>query len=190
MFRHNKHVFVAASILLSSQKTCFVTTNTCLSRQAHFCRVKRRVSSQQTRVCRGKHTFVESKDVFRHNKHVFVATKMIPVAAPANDEKDASHDEKSEDSRGWHGGNRNVWSLQQRSDNLECQRQIVKPVLNWANVCSPNILRTVRRTMIRFLIELLVRRIWLQSKLYFILNWLVMRCKLRPELAADAQQTA
>ena len=32
----------------------------------------------------------------------------------------------------------------------------VKPVLNWANVCSPNILRTVRRTMIRFLIELLV----------------------------------
>ena len=26
----------------------------------------------------------------------------------------------------------------------------VKPVLNWANVCSPNILRTLRRTMIRF----------------------------------------
>ena len=45
--------------------------------------------------------------------------------------------------------------------------------------------------MIRFLIELLVRRIWFgQSKLYFTLNWLVMRCKLRPELAADAQQTA
>ena len=55
----------------------------------------------------------------------------------------------------------------------------------------PNILRTLRRTMIRFLIELLVRPIWFgQSKLYFILNWLVMRCKLRPELAADAQQTA
>ena len=50
----------------------------------------------------------------------------------------------------------------------------------------PNILRTLRRTMIRFLIELLVRRIWFgQSKLYFILTWLVMRCKLRPELAAD-----
>ena len=45
--------------------------------------------------------------------------------------------------------------------------------------------------MIRFLIEILVRRIWFgQSKFYFILNWLVMRCKLRPELAADAQQTA
>ena len=35
--------------------------------------------------------------------------------------------------------------------------------------------------MICFLIELLVRRIWFgQSKLYFILSWLVMRCKLRP----------
>ena len=43
--------------------------------------------------------------------------------------------------------------------------------------------------MIRFLIELLVRRICFgRSKLYFILNWLVMRCKLQPELAADAQQ--
>ena len=67
----------------------------------------------------------------------------------------------------------------------------LKAVLNWANVCSPNTLRTVRRTMIRFLIELLVRQTWFgQSKLYFVLNWLVMRCRLRPELAADAQQTA
>ena len=68
----------------------------------------------------------------------------------------------------------------------------VKPVLNWANVCSPNILRTLRRTMIRFLIELLVRRTGFGrfDELYFVLNWLVMRCKLRPELAADAQQTA
>ena len=68
----------------------------------------------------------------------------------------------------------------------------LKPVLNWANVCSPNILRTVRRTMIRFLNDLLVRRIRFGQfdELYFVLNWLVMRCKLRPELAADAQQTA
>ncbi len=67
----------------------------------------------------------------------------------------------------------------------------LKPVLKWANICSPNILRTLRRTVIRFLIELLVRRTWFgQSKLYFVLNWLVLRCKLRPELAADAQQTA
>ena len=37
----------------------------------------------------------------------------------------------------------------------------LKPVLNWANVCSPNMLRTHRRTMIRFLIELLLRRTWI-----------------------------
>ena len=67
----------------------------------------------------------------------------------------------------------------------------LKPVLNWANVCSPKILRTLRQTMIRFLIELLLRRTWFgQSKLYFILKWLVMICELRPELVADAQQTA
>ena len=41
-------------------------------------------------------------------------------------------------------------------------------------------------------IELLVRRTWFGQfdELHFVLNWLVMRCKLRPELAADAQQTA
>ena len=62
------------------------------------------------------------------------------------------------------------------------------PVLNW----SPNILRTVRQTMIRFLIELLVRRTWFGQfdELDFVLNWLIMRCKLRPELAVKAQQTA
>ena len=65
------------------------------------------------------------------------------------------------------------------------------PFLTGRMFVRPNILRTLRRTMIRFLIEHLVRRIWFgQSRLYFILNWLVMRCKLRPELAADAQQTA
>ena len=66
----------------------------------------------------------------------------------------------------------------------------LKPVLNWANVCSPEHTSDIS-TNYDSLIELLVRRIWFgQSKLYFILNWLVMRCKLRPELAADAQQTA
>ena len=41
-----------------------------------------------------------------------------------------------------------------RDDNNICEPiwPSVKPVLNWANVCSPNRLRTVRRTMIRFLI--------------------------------------
>ena len=57
-----------------------------------------------------------------------------------------------------------------------------------------SILRTVRRTVIRFLIELLVRRTWFGQlqfdELYLVLNCLVMRDKLRPELAADAQQTA
>ena len=67
----------------------------------------------------------------------------------------------------------------------------LSPFLTGRMFVRPNILRTLRRTMIRFLIEHLVRRIWFgQSRLYFILNWLVMRCKLRPELAADAQQTA
>ena len=67
----------------------------------------------------------------------------------------------------------------------------LSPFLTGRMFVCPNILRTLRRTMIRFLIEHLVRRIWFgQSRLYFILNWLVMRCKLRPELAADAQQTA
>ena len=61
-----------------------------------------------------------------------------------------------------------------------------------SNVCLPNILQTLPRTMIRFLIELSLRRTWFGhfDELYFILNWLVMRCKLWPELAADAQQTA
>ena len=68
---------------------------------------------------------------------------------------------------------------------------LLSPFLTGRMFVRPNILRTLRRTMIRFLIEHLVRRIWFgQSRLYFILNWLVMRCKLRPELAADAQQTA
>ena len=67
----------------------------------------------------------------------------------------------------------------------------LSPFLTGRMFVRPNILRTLRRTMIRFLTEHLVRRIWFgQSRLYFILNWLVMRCKLRPELAADAQQTA
>ena len=67
----------------------------------------------------------------------------------------------------------------------------LSPFLTGRMFVRPNIHRTLRRTMIRFLIVLLVRRIWSgQSKLYFVLNWLVMRCKHRPELAADAEQTA
>ena len=73
-----------------------------------------------------------------------------------------------------------------------CWNLLIKPVLNWANVCSPNILQTLQRTMICFLIELLVRWTWFgqSDELYFVLNWLVMRCNFRPELSADTQQTA
>ena len=50
-------------------------------------------------------------------------------------------------------------------------KRYLKPVLNWVNVCSPNILRTVRRTMICFLTELSVRRKLFGQfdKLYFVL---------------------
>ena len=54
-------------------------------------------------------------------------------------------------------------SVQLSTDAVSALRKVwvlIKPVLNWANVCSPNILRTVRRTMICFLLELLVRRTW------------------------------
>ena len=46
--------------------------------------------------------------------------------------------------------------------------------------------------MIRFLTELLVLRTRFGQfdELYFVLNWLIMRSKLLPELVADAQQTA
>ena len=59
-------------------------------------------------------------------------------------------------------------------------------------VCSPNILRTDRRNIIRFLTELLLRRTWFRQfdEICFVLNWLIMRCKRRPGLAAEAQQTA
>ena len=49
------------------------------------------------------------------------------------------------------------------SDTIYTDDTFITPVLNWANVCSPNILQTVRRTMIRFLIELLVRRTWFRQ---------------------------
>ena len=53
-------------------------------------------------------------------------------------------------------------------------------------VCLPNILWTVQRTMIHLLIELLVHWTWFGqfNELYFILHWLVMRCKLQPKLVA------
>ena len=68
----------------------------------------------------------------------------------------------------------------------------LRSFLTERTVCLPNILQTVRRTLIRFLTEILVRRAWFGQfdGLYFVLNWLIMRCKLRLELAAEAQQIA
>ena len=68
LLSRQKFSFVTTGILLSRQKTCFVFVATkvslCLSRQAYFCRDKRRVLLR-----------------------TFVATKIILVAAPASDGK-------------------------------------------------------------------------------------------------------
>ena len=77
-----------------------------------------------------------------------------------------------------------------------------KPVLNWENCLFAEhtselgelfVRRTYfgqfdERTIIN-LTEFLVRRSWFGQfdELYFVLKWLIMRCKLRPELAAEAQ---
>ena len=47
----------------------------------------KKLPRQTQKFCRGKHTFLATKDVFYRGKYVFlfVATKMILVAAPAND---------------------------------------------------------------------------------------------------------
>ena len=63
----------------------FVATNICRNKH-NFCRDKNILSRQN--FCRSEHTFIVTKDVFRHDKTFvatrFVVTKMIPVAAPAN----------------------------------------------------------------------------------------------------------
>ena len=101
-------MFVTTSLLLSRQayfsrdKSMLVATNTYLSQQIVVTLVATKI------FCRGKYTFVATKDVFCHDKHVFVtwlsrqtrvpppfqtrvcrdktfvATKVILVAAPAN----------------------------------------------------------------------------------------------------------
>ena len=68
----------------------------------------------------------------------------------------------------------------------------LKPVLNWANICFGELSSEYSSNIIRFLNELIVPQTWFRqfNELYFVLNWLMIRCKLRPELAAEAQQTA
>ena len=48
----------------------------------------------------------------------------------------------------------------------------VKPVLNLANICFADIVRSIRRTLLRFLTELIVRRTWFGQfgELYFVIN--------------------
>ena len=80
-----------------------------------------------------------------------------------------------------------VWRKVPESDARSVEQilscSVLSPFLTGRMFVRPNILRTVRRTMFRLSIELLVRRKWFgQSKLYFLRKWLVMRCKLWPEL--------
>ena len=102
----NKHVFVMTNTYLSQEnisfvmtKTCFcnksfVMTKLCLLQQTCVCHDKTFVA---TNICHNKHNFVATRCVLSqqmcvcHDKHVFcgdktfVATKMMLVAAPAND---------------------------------------------------------------------------------------------------------
>ena len=103
-----RYFFLSAShfVILSRQNTSFVVTEVCLSRQTYFCHDKTFVATNISRDkhnfgCSGKLTFVATKMcLFRQNicldKHAFVvrniccdkrfvATKMIVMAAPAND---------------------------------------------------------------------------------------------------------
>ena len=70
----------------------------------------------------------------------------------------------------------------------------VKPVLNyWENCLFAQHTSDSSTNYNSFLniIELLVRGAWFGQfdELCFVFNWLIMRCKLRPELAAEAQHS-
>ena len=75
VFCHKQFLFTFVTNNLSITNNYFVATNIILSSQ---------------NFCHDKHTFVVTKDLFCRDKHVcrdktFVTTKMILVAAPAND---------------------------------------------------------------------------------------------------------
>ena len=70
---NDKHNFVATNTCLSRQNYAsiiFVATNTCLSRQIFYC---------------DKHDFVATSILLLRQRTCFVGTKMILLAAPAND---------------------------------------------------------------------------------------------------------
>ena len=78
-------IFLATNACLSRQNTSFVVTKVCL--------VATKLCLSRQKFCRDKHTFVATKDVFCRKimfvatNKTFVATKMIIVAAPANDRR-------------------------------------------------------------------------------------------------------
>ena len=80
-----RQIFVTTNIILSRRKFChdkltFVATNTCL-----FVVTKHVFWRKRRKICRNKHEVLSRQAYFCCDKHVFVATKMILVAAPAND---------------------------------------------------------------------------------------------------------
>ena len=85
MFVVTKVCFLSVVTKVLLRQKCFVTTK--LLSQEIFVKTNLILSWQQ--LCHDKHIFVATKDVFCvcHDK-TFVATKMILVAAPANDSLD------------------------------------------------------------------------------------------------------
>ena len=82
----DKITFVAKSLLLSQQIRVLLRQTHLLFPQKYACRDKSFIAASIL-LSRQKTGFVATKDEFRRDKHVFVATKMILVAAPANDKK-------------------------------------------------------------------------------------------------------
>ena len=70
--------------------------------------------------------------------------------------------------------------------------QNIKPVLSWVNCLFAEPSTDSSTNYDSFLNWILVRRTWFEqfNELCFVLNLLLMRFKPRPELAAEAQQTA
>ena len=69
---HNKHTFVETKDMICRRKLTFVTTNT------NTCALQQNMSFVATKIC-------SSQQNFCCDKLAFVTTKMILVAAPAND---------------------------------------------------------------------------------------------------------
>ena len=101
VFVDTKYVFVETKYVFCRDQTLsrhaffllfFVATNIIFSRQADFYRDKHVFVATKHVFCRDKHTFVATNVFVATNicRHItFVATKMILVAGPANDSRQA-----------------------------------------------------------------------------------------------------